>query len=126
MQFSRTGVILFTEHYRDCVRFYSETLGLPVMFALDNEHSKLTSLDMGGGFYLMIETEGSAVAGKKSIEQNPVCLRFNVDDVDAAAALLAAKNIEVSIRREPWGTVADFTDPDGNRCSLRDEASFGQ
>lgn len=27
-------------------------------------------------------------------------------------------------RREPWGTVGDFLDPDGNRCSLRDEGSF--
>ena len=126
MQFKRTGVILCTENYLDCVAFYHEILGLPLMFALDNEHSKLTSLDMGGGVYLMIETEGHAVAGKKSLSQNPVCLRFNVDDVDAAAAQLAAKSVEVSIRREAWGTVADFADPDGNRCSLRDEASFGQ
>lgn len=65
MHFSRTGVILCTENYRDCVSFYSESLGLPVMFALDNEHSKLTSLDMGGGVYLMIEIDGNAVAGKK-------------------------------------------------------------
>ena len=126
MHFSRTGVILCTENYRDCVTFYSQTLGLPLMFALDNEHSKLTTLDMGGGVYLMIETGGSAVAGKKSIAFNPVCLRFNVDDVDAAAAQLSASNVDVTIRREPWGTVADFADPDGNRCSLRDEASFGQ
>ncbi len=126
MQFRRTGVILCTENYRDCVAFYHEILGLPVMFTLDDEHSKLTSLDMGGGVYLMIETGGHAVAGKKTTGQNPVVLRFNVGDVDAAAASLAAKNVEVSIRREAWGTVADFADPDGNRCSLRDEASFGQ
>jgi hypothetical protein len=30
----------------------------------------------------------------------------------------------VNIRREVWGTVADFVDPDGNYCSLRDEESF--
>lgn len=30
----------------------------------------------------------------------------------------------IMLRREVWGTVADFTDPDGNRCSLRDEGSF--
>ena len=126
MNFSRTGVILFTENYRDCVSFYRELLGLDQMFALDNEHSRLTCLDMGGGVYLMIETEGVAVAGGKSIAQNPVRLRFNVDDVDAAAARLEANGVGVRIRREVWGTVADFVDPDGNRCSLRDEASFGQ
>ena len=42
-------------------------------------------------------------------------LRFNVRDVEASAAALG---------REPWGTVGDFTDPDGNRGALRVEASF--
>ena len=126
MKLSRTGVILFTENYRDCVSFYREILGLPLMFALDNEASKLTCLDLGSGVYLMIETGGNAVAGKKTIAQNPVCLRFNAADVDRAAAELQAKNVEVHIRREAWGTVADFADPDGNRCSLRDEQTFGQ
>lgn len=125
MKFSRSGIILCTAHYLDCVAFYRDTLGLPVLFALDNEASKLTCCDMGGGVYLMIETGGTAAAGKKTLEQNPVCLRFNVDDVDASAAQLEAKNVAVSIRREAWGTVADFTDPDGNRCSLREEGTFG-
>lgn len=126
MKFSRTGVILFTEHYQACVAFYSKTLELPVMFALDNEHSQLTCCDMGGSGYLMIEGGGKAADGRKSMAQNPVWLRFNVDDVDSAVAELAAKQVTVNLRREAWGTVADFNDPDGNVCSLRDEATFGQ
>ena len=35
MNFRRTGIILFTNHYEACVSFYSETLGLPVMFVAD-------------------------------------------------------------------------------------------
>ena len=45
-------------------------------------------------------------------------------DVEAAAERLEARGVRVSIRREVWGTVGDFIDPDGNRCSLRDEGSF--
>ena len=45
-------------------------------------------------------------------------------EVDAAAAALGARGVPVTIRREPWATVGDFLDPDGNRCSLRDEGSF--
>ncbi|MDH3379828.1 MAG: VOC family protein [Gammaproteobacteria bacterium] len=126
MEYSRTGIILCTENYRECVSFYSDTLELPVMFSLNNEHSQLTCCDMGSGNYLMIEKGGRAAPGKKSIEQNPVWLRFNVGDVEDAAKQLSKKNVNVNVRREVWGTVADFTDPDGNVCSLRDEASFGQ
>ena len=122
----RTGIILCTEKYDDCVEFYSKRLGLAIINRLDNEHSKLTTLRFGEGTYLMIETDGRAVTGGKSIDQNPTVLRFNVDDVESTARQLEASNIAVRIRREVWGTVADFVDPDGNRCSLRDEASFGE
>ena len=77
-----------------------------------------------GGSYLMIETGGTAVPGGKPIERSPVILRFNVRDVEAAAELLEARGVRVSSRREVWGTVGDFINPDGNHCSLRDEGSF--
>jgi len=126
MEFSRTGVILCTENYSQCVSFYSKVLELPIMFSLNNEHSQLTCCDMGSGNYLMIEKGGIAVPGKKSTEQNPVWLRFNVNDVEEAAKELSMKGVDINVRREEWGTVADFTDPDGNVCSLRDEATFKQ
>ena len=103
--------------------FYRRILALPELFSLDNEHSTLTCLDMGGS-YLMIETGGAAAPGGKSIERSPVTLRFNVRDVEASAAALEARGVRVAVRREPWGTVGDFIDPDGNRCALRDEGSF--
>lgn len=123
MDLKRSGVIVFTEQYEACVDFYSRILELPELFSLDDEHSTLTCLDMGGS-YLMIETGGRAMPGGRSIEQSPVKLRFNVGDVDAAAGLLESRGVRVAIRRETWGTVGDFVDPDGNRCSLRDEGSF--
>jgi lactoylglutathione lyase len=123
MRFERTGVILCTENYDECVLFYSDTLGLPKRKVLDDEHSKLTVVDFGTDTYLMIETGGEAVPEGKTIKQNPAWLRFNVVDVDAAATELIEKGVEVSIRREVWGTVGDFKDPDGNICSLREEQS---
>ena len=35
MQFSKAGIILLTRSYQDCVTFYGEVLGLPLMFRLD-------------------------------------------------------------------------------------------
>ena len=126
MKYTRTGVILFTENYDQCVEFYSQTLELPVMYSLDNEHSKLTCCDMGSGNYLMIETEGTAEPAGKSIENNPVWFRFNVENVEETAEALRKKGIKITVRTEVWGSLADFRDPDGNYCSLRDEASFMQ
>lgn len=123
MELTRSAIILCTEHYEACVGFYRRTLGLPEFFSLDNEHSRLTCLDMAGS-YLMIEAGGTAVPGGKPIERSLVILRFNVRDVEAIAELLKARGVHVSIRREVWGTVGDFVDPDGNQCALRDEGSF--
>ena len=123
MDLTRSGIILCTERYEACVDFYRRILALPELFSLDNEHSKLTCLDMDGS-YLMIETGGSAVPGGKPIERNPTILRFNVRDVEATAKALEARGVHISIRREVWGTVGDFIDPDGNHCSLRDEGTF--
>ena len=121
MQLERTGVILFTENYHACVRFYAETLQLPVLEVLDDAHSKLTALRFGADTYLMIETGGHAAPAGKTLDHNPMWLRFNVADVAAAAAELNAKGVDVNIRHEVWGTVGDFKDPDGNICSLREE-----
>ncbi len=124
MRHTRTGLILCTENYKECVTFYSDVLGLPILHVLDNEHSKLTCFDLGGDSYLMVETGGTAVPAGKSLDQNPVWLRFNVEDVEEAADELRGKGVVVKIRKEVWGTVADFMDPDGNVCSLRGEATF--
>ena len=123
MKFKRTGVILCTEKYDECVAFYSEVLNLPVIETLDDEHSKLTVLRFGEDTYLMVETGGKAVPSGKDLIQNPVWLRFNVKSVEYAAAELLDKGIDVQIRKEVWGTVGDFRDPDGNMCSFREEPS---
>ena len=121
MKFTRTGLILCTENYDACVAFYANTLELPVLEVLDDEHSKLTRLAFGTDTCLLIETGGHAVPGVKAMDQNPVWLRFNVADVEQAATELAERGVEVTIRREVWGTCGDFKDPDGNVCSLREE-----
>lgn len=125
MQFTRLGIILFTKNYEACVHFYTRTLGLPVMYEKDEPGSTLTCCDFGGA-YLMIEVGGSAQTKNKTktVEQNPTKLRFNVEDVEATAADLRQKGLAIEVETYSWGTIANFTDPDGNLCSLRDEGSF--
>ncbi|WP_193171626.1 VOC family protein [Nisaea nitritireducens] len=123
MNFTRHGLILFTADYERCVEFYTGTLGLAVMYTKDEPGSHLTCCALGDA-YLMIEVGGPPPAARKSLEQNPTKLRFNVEDVEAAAAELRAKGVPIEVETYSWGTIANFTDPDGNLCSLRDEASF--
>jgi lactoylglutathione lyase len=120
----RTGCILHVERYEACVRFYSECIGLRVEFEKNEPGQLLTILDFGGA-YLMIERGGNALDGGKSAAENPVTVRFNVADLDAAAAQLRAKGVKVQVTRFDWGVIGDFWDPDGNLCQLREAASFG-
>ena len=126
MKYERTGLILCTEKYNECVAFYSDVMELPILEVLDDEHSNLTVMSLGKDTYLMVETGGTAIPSGKNLTQNPVWLRFNVKNVEAAAQELMDKDIRVKIRKEVWGTVGDFMDPDGNICSLREEPSGKQ
>ncbi|AOX99604.1 VOC family protein [Jeongeupia sp. USM3] len=120
MQFELPGIILFTERFDACVAFYRDRLALPAVVARPG----LVTLDLGGA-YLMIESGGVGRRGPKPIDENPTILRFNVSDVDAAAGLLRCQGIDVEVLRLDWGVVGCFSDPDGNRCELKDHsASF--
>ncbi|GGO78665.1 glyoxalase [Marinobacterium nitratireducens] len=123
MEFARTGIILNTEHFDDCVAFYRDLFDLPVLFSKTEGDFRLCCLSFGGS-YLMIESEGVANPAGKSIEQNATKLRFNVDDLDAMLARLRLFDIEAEIVRSAWGSTINIHDPDGNRVGIRDEAGF--
>jgi lactoylglutathione lyase len=108
------GIILFTEKFEDCVRFYRDVIGLPVWFVKQD----LVCFRFGNG-YLMVETGGRAVQGTKENSQNPTMLRFNVADVEAASATLRARGIAVDVQQFSWGMVGTFADPDGNKCEFK-------
>ena len=124
MDVSKAGVILNTEKYEDCVSFYGEVLGLPLLYEIDRPGEQLTCFDLGGA-YLMVETGGQAHAGVKPIDSCPTKFRFNVADVEAVSAALRRKGVNIEVRKHDWGTTAEFADPDGNRCALRSDEGFG-
>jgi len=125
MIFSKTGLILNTENYLACVRFYGEILGLTQIFAIDRPDEQLTCFELGGA-YLMVETGGTAHPGAKPSALCPTKFRFNVANVRTAAEELVAKGVDVIVRHYQWGETAEFADPDGNRCALRSEEGFGK
>jgi len=115
---TRTGIILYTQNYTACVAFYRDTLELPIMF----DTADLTCFALGET-YLMVEIDDRENTPERPLYQN-FCLRMNVSNVRDFANKLAAKDIHVDYQEHAWGTVAKFTDPDGNLCALRDDESF--
>ncbi|RRJ83393.1 VOC family protein [Aestuariirhabdus litorea] len=123
MQVERSGIILNTEHFSECVDFYRQLFELPLMFEILEEDFRLCCLRLGDS-YLMIETEGVARPQGKSIAENPTKLRFNVADMESALRRVREYGIEAEINDHPWGRTIDILDPDGNRVGIRDEAGF--
>ncbi len=123
MKISRTGIILNTEKYDECIAFYKDLFDLNSLFQYVDGDFRMTCFEFGGA-YLMIETGGIAKDGGKSISENATKLRFNVTDIDMALEKLQACGIEAEIRRHHWGSTINIYDPDGNRIGIRDESTF--
>lgn len=123
MKISRTGIILNTEKYEECVSFYGELFGLKVLFQEIEGDFKLTCYEFQGS-YLMIETGGIAKSKGKSLEESCTKLRFNVSNIENALSTINSFGIEAEILRSAWGSTINIYDPDGNRIGIRDEATF--
>ncbi|MEM8556214.1 MAG: VOC family protein [Bacteroidota bacterium] len=125
--FTRTGFILYVLNYEECVAFYRDVLGLPVLF----EAPSLTSFEFGPS-YLIVEfddeRDGMGTEAEVSVARayHTMCLRMNVPDVKAYADRLTARGVEVDVQEHSWGTVAKFVDPAGNLCAFKDDALFEQ
>jgi len=124
MEFTRAGIILYTQKYSECVSFYSTALNLNILFKIDRPDEQLTCFELGG-IYLMVEIGGCSHDGTKPVEHCPTKFRFNVADINAACIELENKGVDVKIRHHEWGTTAEFSDPDGNPCALRSDKGFG-
>ena len=123
MDICRTGIILNTKNYEQCVLFYQTLFDLELLFQETDGDFKLSCFDFLGS-YLMIETGGVAQPNEKSIEQSATKFRFNVSNIDDALAKIKSLGISVQINRNSWGTTINICDPDGNRVGTRDEATF--
>jgi len=123
MNIVRTGIIVNTEKYDECVSFYKNLFGLKVLFKERFGEFELTCFEFEGS-YLMVETDGYANPEGKTVKENSTKLRFNVSNIEDALATIRKYEIEAKITKYDWGSTIDIFDPDGNRIGIRDEATF--
>ena len=95
--------------------FYHQTLGLPIA----EQNARFVAFG-GPGVPLALETGGPTPDGPRTKDRNPTLVQFAVTNIEATIAELAAHGvaIEGDIRRGPFGALAFFRDPEGNRLAL--------
>ena len=123
MKFDRSGIIVISRNYVECVSFYKNIFELKEIFTKKEGDFGLTCFEFGES-YLMIETDSDESDDAKSLSKTSVILRLHVADIDSALASLQNKNISTVFNKNDWGSTIDVTDPDGNRINIRDEQSF--
>ncbi len=123
MKIVRTGIIINTEKYDECVSFYKNLFGLKILFKEQYGEFQLTCFDFEGS-YLMVETDGYARSEGKTIKENSTKLRFNVSNIEEALGTIKTYGFEAEIIRNEWGSTINIFDPDGNRVGIRDETTF--
>ncbi len=101
MKFDKTGIILYTLKYKECVNFYENILQLPKLF----ETEELTCFEFGKS-YLMVEIDDEYTGIIN--ERIRTCLRFNVENIKEITDKLKAKNIDVNYQEFEWGKIAKF------------------
>ena len=105
------GIILFVEKFLECERFYAETIGLRILYRAKS----LTRFEFGNA-YLMLEGE---VSDSRKAALGSIVIRFDVGDLVGATECLERQGVDVVTHHFDWGSIAVFTDPDGNRCELK-------
>ena len=125
MKIARTGIILNTEKYEECVSFYRDLFNLKIIYTEGNQIDGITCFDFFGS-YLMVETGGYSNPIGKSKKENSTKLRINVEDIEKSLIDIKAFGIDAKIIKNDWGSTINIFDPDGNRIGIRDEQSFSK
>jgi extradiol dioxygenase family protein len=77
METVKTGFILYTINYDECVSFYKDVLALPVLYKKD----ELTCFEFFGS-YIMVEVDDETDLTSPEIPaRDRTCVRLNVTDV---------------------------------------------
>ena len=116
------AVSLIVPDYDAAIAFFRDGLGFVVTADIDQGRKRWVTVEPpGGGAQLVLaQTEGDPVAGIGAQGFGRVWLFYETDDFDRDAVRLVAAGavFEEVPRVEPYGKVAVWRDPWGNRWDL--------
>jgi catechol 2,3-dioxygenase-like lactoylglutathione lyase family enzyme len=118
-----SALALVVPDYDSAIAFYVDTLGFRLTEDIDQGHKRWVTVEpQGGGVRLVLaRAEGAAqVSAIGNQAGGRVFLFLQTDDFarDHAAMLASGVVFEEDPRHEPYGSVAVWRDPFGNRWDL--------
>jgi catechol 2,3-dioxygenase-like lactoylglutathione lyase family enzyme len=118
-----SALTLIVPSYDEGIAFFCDTMGFELTEDIDQGHKRwvrVTPSGGGGGFILAEPGNAQQRAAIGQQGAGRVWLFLETDDFATAHARLEAANVhfEETPRIEPYGTVAVFRDPFGNRWDL--------
>ena len=102
-------VYLYVSDMNRSLEFYRGLLGIPLEADAEDPHWAEARLEGGIRFAIHL-----APTGTPPQVPGTVRLNFEVGDLEAAVARLRSAGVAPgTLEREPWGAIAELTDPDG-------------
>ncbi len=124
MEYQFNYVRLLVENYRDAVRFYRDTLGLPLLQGdLESGYSEFEGSGIRLALFQRSEMSKALGLSEPKHEGRPhVALAFAVPDVDQAFQDLSGRGVKFALAprtHADWNLrTAHFHDPDGNLIEI--------
>ncbi len=118
MEYKLYAVRVFVTDWERAIRFYTETLGIPVAFRSDE--LGWAQLATGEG-QLALERVAPGDAESEALVGRFVGVSLEVPDIEATHGTLVQRGVEFLAppARQAWGgTLAHLRDPDGNVITL--------
>ena len=118
------GTRVFVRDYDAAVRFYTETVGLPLIFS---DGVNWAELDTGDAHLCIERSEAGDHEGEELVGRF-VGVSLQVDDIQKTYDELTAAGVpfEAPPETQPWGgALAHFRDPEGNVLTLLGSPSEG-
>ena len=114
MSIEGMNLILYCTHFTECVQFYSEMLGFPIV----SNHEWFIEFKIAEGTYLSCMDENHTSI--KSSGGAGTTLTFKVDDAETVHTMLKDKGAEPSdLKVRHWAVKSFFLhDPDGYRLEI--------
>lgn len=130
MKVKELRLVLTVDNLEEIIRFYRDTVGLPVSKAWEEETGSGIILEAGKASLELIDAKHAATIDALEVGRRvagPVRIALNVGkDIETATATLSAAGAEVisPVTTAPWSRVSRLKDPAGMQLTLFEKSTL--
>ncbi|MBC9914185.1 VOC family protein [Chitinophaga varians] len=130
MKVKELRLVLTVDNLEEIIRFYRDTVGLPVSKSWDEETGSGVILEAGRASLELIDAKHAATIDALEVGRRvagPVRIALNVGkEIETATATLSAAGAEVisPVVAAPWSRVSRLQDPAGMQLTLFEKSTL--